>query len=83
ELEWHIPAYPTDNCIDTTGAGDCFAAGFLWALSENWPVPDCGCFANAVASCAIEKIGATDGVQSLDEATSRFQVVKNLLKSVN
>lgn len=22
-----------ENCVDTTGTGDSFAAGFLWALS--------------------------------------------------
>lgn len=83
DLECYIPAYPTDRCVDTTGAGDCFAAGFLWALSENWPIPDCGCFASAVASCAIEQIGATAGVQSLDEALIRFQVVQKMMKERN
>ena len=78
-LECHIPAYPVKNCIDTTGAGDSFAAGFLWALSEHWTIPDCGCFGTAVASCSIEHMGATDGVHSIDEALSRFDIVKNMM----
>lgn len=83
DMECYIPAYPTERCVDTTGAGDCFAAGFLWALSENWSVPDCGCFASATASCAIEEIGATEGVRSLDEVLARFQVVKTIMKERN
>mgnify|MGYP002801222483 CR=1 FL=1 len=82
-IECCIPAYPTKNCIDTTGAGDSFAAGFLWALSEGWSIPDCACFGTAVASCTIEHIGATEGTYSMNEAMSRFKVVKNLMRSAN
>ena len=31
------PAYPLSNVMDPTGAGDCFAGGFLGYLSENMP----------------------------------------------
>ncbi len=70
---FEIPAYPVERAVDTTGAGDCFAAGFLWALSEKWPLPDCGRFACALASCSVEHTGATDGVCSLDEPIKRYK----------
>ena len=77
----YIPAYPTCHCIDTTGAGDSFAAGFIWALSERRDVVDCGCFASAVASCAIEQIGATDGVRSIETIFERYKTIKDSIKA--
>lgn len=67
-----IPAYAHANCVDTTGAGDNFAAGFLYALSEGMRFADCGRFANATASIAIEHTGATTGVQSLAQIMERY-----------
>lgn len=75
EETYHIPAYPVEKCMDTTGAGDCFAAGFLWALSEGFALPDCGRFACAAASCAVESMGATDGIVSLEEPLKRYREI--------
>jgi sugar/nucleoside kinase (ribokinase family) len=69
-----IPAYPHTNCVDTTGAGDNFAAGFLYALSENMSLEDCGRFANATASVAVEAVGACTGVHSLEQVMERFRL---------
>ena len=71
-----IPAYPVEKVIDTTGAGDSFAAGFLWALSEGWQLEDCGKFACAVASCSVEEVGAVAGVTSLEKAMQRYEAVR-------
>ncbi|MCI8292231.1 MAG: carbohydrate kinase family protein [Hespellia sp.] len=68
-----IPTYPVEHAVDSTGAGDCFAAGFLWGLSQGLSLKECGCFACAVASCTVEKIGATEGVRSLEEPMRRYQ----------
>ena len=68
-----IPAYHVEKVIDTTGAGDCFAAGFLWALSEGWQLEQCGKFACASASCSVEEIGAVTGVTSLEKVMRRFR----------
>jgi sugar/nucleoside kinase (ribokinase family) len=50
--------------LDTTGAGDNFAAGFMTALLEGRPLPECCRMANAVASVAVQSIGANTGVKS-------------------
>ena len=72
ERKLSIPAYPHTRCIDTTGAGDNFAAGFLYALSEQMDLADCGRFANATASLAVESLGACTGVRSLSQVMERF-----------
>lgn len=68
-----IPAYPHTRCVDTTGAGDNFAAGFLYALSEQMDLAHCGRFANMTASLAVEALGACTGVRSLKQVMERFQ----------
>lgn len=75
-----IPAYPVESCVDTTGAGDSFAAGFLWALSEGMPLADCGCFACAVASCNVEQVGSTDGIASSEIPLERYRVIKKAME---
>ena len=43
----------TVNAIDTTGAGDAFAAGYLYALAMNYPVPDAGRLASYCAATIV------------------------------
>lgn len=73
DKQYEISAYHVRNAIDSTGAGDCFAAGFLWALSEGLSLKDCGRFACVTASCCVEKMGATDGLHSLKEPMYRMR----------
>lgn len=73
-----IPAWPHAVCVDTTGAGDNFAAGFLYALSENMALPSCGRFANAAASIAIAAAGATAGVKTLGQVMERYREMTSL-----
>jgi sugar/nucleoside kinase (ribokinase family) len=47
---------------DTTGAGDCFIAGFLSALLRNEDFANAGRFANAVGALSVQKMGAVTGV---------------------
>lgn len=54
-----VPGCRCETCVDTTGAGDNFAAGFLFARANGSTLVDCARFANAVASLCVEHIGAT------------------------
>ena len=69
----HIPAVPEIRCVDTTGAGDCFAAGFLHALREGMSYEDCARFGCAAASLSIEAVGATEGLRSPELIRERFR----------
>jgi len=75
--EIEVSAYVTDQMVDTTGAGDSFAAGFIYGLSQGFELEKCARFANATASCCVEKIGATEGIVSLEEPMRRFGQIKD------
>jgi fructokinase len=51
-----IPPFPV-KAVDTTGAGDAFAAGFLFGKSRGYPLDRCGRLGAAFASRVIEQIG--------------------------
>ena len=71
----HVHAVPDAACVDTTGAGDTFAAGLIAGLYSGWSLPECAKLGCAAASCSIEQIGATDGVRSLDQVMERFRMI--------
>ena len=52
-----VPAEPT-TVIDSTGAGDAYAAGFLAAHAQGLPLAECGRWASVAASEAISHFGA-------------------------
>ena len=54
-----IAAEENVNCIDTTGAGDSFAAGFLNALLNGKGVKECAKEGNRYGAEAVQHIGAT------------------------
>ena len=71
-----LPAYPVSRAVDTTGAGDAFAAGFVYGLSRRMTPADCGLFACAAASCIVETAGANQGIRSADEPMARYTELK-------
>ena len=44
---------PAEEVAGTVGAGDAFAAGMLYALHENWPVPNALQLAHATAAMSL------------------------------
>jgi sugar/nucleoside kinase (ribokinase family) len=67
-----VASFKTD-VRDTTGAGDNFAAGFLFGLVKAFPVESCGRVASFVASKTIEKVGAQapENIKNLVEGLIR------------
>lgn len=72
-LRVQVPACPDTHCVDTTGAGDTFAAGFFAGLLDGRDFIDCARFANAAASVSVESIGASTGVHSLEQVMQRYR----------
>lgn len=52
-----IEAIPA-KAIDTTGAGDCYAAGFLYGITNNLTIKEAGNLASALGAKIVQKIGA-------------------------
>ena len=66
-----VPATPVDKVVDTTGAGNLFAAGFLFGLTQKLPhrrSGELGCLAAAVV---IEQIGPRPQSSLRDLARAR------------
>ena len=59
ERGW-IPAVTGGKWVDTTGAGDSFAAGFVCALSEGRSFRECAQFANECGAKAVGSVGAVE-----------------------
>lgn len=62
-----VPASPVDRVVDTTGAGDAYAAGFLTAYTHGRDMKTAATLGGLLASIIIQQIGArpSAGVQHL------------------
>ena len=76
EQQFEIPAYAHANLVDTTGAGDSFAAGFLYGLKNGMPLEECARFGCAVASCTVETLGANTAIRSVELPMKRYEEMK-------
>lgn len=53
-----VAAQPIDRLVDTTGAGDLYAAGVLYGLSQGKPLAECGRLGSIAAAEVISHYGA-------------------------
>lgn len=63
------------NCIDTTGAGDLYAAGFLYGMACDYPLEQCGEIGSLVSSNVVEVLGA-----KMSDAT--WQLINKRIKAI-
>jgi len=78
------PAYPLEETIDPTGAGDTFAGGFMGSLANSHNLKDAGIrqaviFGSVMASFTVERF-STDRLASLSypEIEERYKEFKKL-----
>ncbi len=58
-----IDAAPVAEVVDSTGAGDLYAAGFLYGLARGQPLGACGALASAAAAEVIGHTGARPEIE--------------------
>ncbi|NCC09366.1 MAG: adenosine kinase [Bacteroidia bacterium] len=62
-----VKAVLVENVIDTTGAGDYFAAGFLYGLTSGYSLEKCAKIGSLLSSQVIQVVGTTMGQERWDE----------------
>jgi sugar/nucleoside kinase (ribokinase family) len=73
----HVPAYPVDNLVDVTGAGNSYCGGFLVGLEGTGDPLVAGQYGTVSASITLEQFGALVPIQGLrKKAQRRFREVK-------
>jgi sugar/nucleoside kinase (ribokinase family) len=63
DAEHHVAAAPVAHVVDTTGAGDLYASGFLYGLTHGLPLPICGEIGSLCAAEIISHVGARPEVK--------------------
>ncbi|MBI2860931.1 MAG: carbohydrate kinase family protein [Chloroflexi bacterium] len=72
--EYFVEAPARDlNVADTTGAGDAFAAGFLYGWLRGKGTEECGRLGHAVARLSITHLGARQGLPNAEELEQHYR----------
>ena len=53
-----VDSEPIEQLVDTTGAGDAYAAGFLFGLSQGEDMARCARIGNIIAAEVVQHMGA-------------------------
>jgi len=59
--------------VDTTGAGDCFNGGFIYAMLNGKDIGECLAYGNACGSVCVTRIGGASSCASLEDAEARIK----------
>ena len=65
-----VPAHPADRVVDTTGAGDLYAAGFLYGYTAGRPLEVCGRLGSIAATAVLGHTGPRPGLSLAQLASS-------------
>jgi len=66
-----LPAFKA-KVVDTTGAGDCFVGALAARLAGGESLIDAARYANAAASCCVERLGAAPSMPTPREVAARL-----------
>jgi ribokinase len=73
ENEYVIKPKDIGARVETTGAGDAFAAGFLYGVVNNKGLEECGLLGDIAARFSIAETGARQGLPTLNQLAQRYQ----------
>lgn len=61
-----VPAFPA-KVVDSTGAGDCFAAAFVYGFLMQWPLEATAAFASGAGALAVQSYGGHGGAPTFPQ----------------
>ena len=66
---------PIDNVLDTTGAGDFYAAGFMYGLTCGYSLEKCVQISTILATAVIQEVGTTLPAKKWDEIKLNIELL--------
>lgn len=72
----HVPAPKGIQAIDTTGAGDNFMAGLIYAVNQDMPILECMKFANCTGALSTTAMGCYGAVYTLEDVEKLLSTYK-------
>ena len=70
-----VPAFVVEHPVDTTAAGDLYAAGFIRGLAAGAPLSKCGAVGSRISSEVVKVFGSVLGKEAWDKV---FEEIKGL-----
>lgn len=68
-----VPTMPVSAVVDTTGAGDFYAAGFIYGMLRGWDFARCGRAGTLLAANVIQTVGTTLPEQVWDDIRATIE----------
>ena len=68
-----VPPPRTATVVDEVGAGDAFAAGFVYGLLQGWDPPDCARAGNVIAAGALAGTGDWETLPRLEDVRADLE----------
>ncbi|MGM0421772.1 MAG: adenosine kinase [Pseudomonadota bacterium] len=84
DQQYDIPAEDVETVVDTTGAGDLYAAGFLYGYTRDEDIETCGHYGSTAAAAVLHHMGARpqqDISKCLSRVQARLQEQKKIVRS--
>lgn len=72
-----VPPVPNVKCVDSTGAGDAFLAGFIYGLFHDKPFADCILFGNITGGKCVTEVGCLRGYLTENTLLQQYEILKN------
>lgn len=72
-----VEPFAVEQPVDTTGAGDAWAAGFLYGYLRGRPLPECGALGSLLGAETVQHIGPSIPEVRWDELRSRASALQN------